>query len=296
MNAGLQSRPQAHSWTSATCEDSFAFYSITPLVVQRPRDHRLLIVIPVRRECCSWSCGSSARATYFTAATNTSVQQAQAGVDFVEARGTVVFEAGQQRAQLAVEILPGLTENAINQRAFAVVLEDPVKAIRASTVINIEPALATNIPLTASVSALSYPEVLITAIGLVMLVAWWIRERRCRLPRRGQAFRYKVLLLSRRNSGARHEMSEALSYGGENSGKKSGVRRSPRRGSSFKNWKWIMERRNSETTLAEGEEAADKKMELMHDADEDCESEDEGSDSERDFRQHLASIQCAGPR
>ncbi|KAG1710350.1 hypothetical protein DVH05_017354 [Phytophthora capsici] len=284
MSTSLRNHPQAQSWTSATCEDSFAFFSKTPLVVQQPRDHRLLIVLPVRRECCSRSCGSSARATYFTAASNISVQKAQAGVDFVEARGTVVFEVGQQRAQLAVEILPGLAENSTNQRAFAVVLETPMKAARASMDINIEPAPAAAIPPAWSANISSYSElVILSAIGVMMLVVWWIRAKRCRLWRRGQAFQYKVLLLSRRNSGASHEVTEAFTA------KKSGVRRTPRRVSSFKNWKAI---RKSEAAIAEGE-VADKKMALLKDADEDCEAEDGESDSERDLRQHLASIQCA---
>ncbi|EEY55961.1 uncharacterized protein PITG_08707 [Phytophthora infestans T30-4] len=96
------------------CLDSFAFFSNTPLVVQQPPARRLLVVIPLRRECCSRSCDSSARVTYFTALTSTSIHPAQAGVAFVESRGVVLFEAGQQRAQLA--------------RAFAVRLEAPMNA------------------------------------------------------------------------------------------------------------------------------------------------------------------------
>ncbi|EGZ11024.1 hypothetical protein PHYSODRAFT_450315, partial [Phytophthora sojae] len=109
------------------CANSFAFFSSSPLVVQQPPTHRLLVVIPVRRECCSWRCDSSARATYFTAPTSTTTDPAHAGVDYVEARGAVLFEVGQQRAQLA--------------RAFAVVLEAPANAstlLRASTEIVVE--------------------------------------------------------------------------------------------------------------------------------------------------------------
>lgn len=157
------------------CADSFAFFSSSPLVVQQPPTHRLLVVIPVRRECCSWRCDSSARATYFTAPTSTTTDPAHAGVDYVEARGAVLFEVGQQRAQLAVEVLPaedwtkesGDSTSSTLQRAFAVVLEAPANAstlLRASTEIVVEqtqPSKSTSVPAAAPTTSASY-----TVVGI----------------------------------------------------------------------------------------------------------------------------------
>ncbi|KAG3024563.1 hypothetical protein PC128_g11752 [Phytophthora cactorum] len=280
------------------CADSFAFFSSTPLVVQQAAAHRL-VVIPVRRECCSWTCDSSARATYSTALTSTSIQPARAGIDFVESRGAVLFEVGQQRAQLAVEVLPALADDwkdstIPTQRAFAVRLEASLNAsttVRASTEIIVEPTppwKTSSIPSTSTLSTSYIVVGVLAAAGLVVLVACWFRARLCRLPRRGRAFEYKLVLLPRRNSGISEDVLVSI---GDSSPKKSNKRRTPRRVSSFKNWRAFIEHRVSDHVVPEAEVVGkqEKKKESSEDADDD-------SESERDLREHLASIQSPSPR
>ncbi|GMF28476.1 unnamed protein product [Phytophthora lilii] len=296
--------------TDAQCADSFAFFTSTPLVVQKPKAHRLLVVIPVRRECCSWQCGSSARVVYFTAHTSTIIEPARSGVDYVEARGTVLFEVGQQRAQLAVEILPALVDDWIEvgnsthlyQRAFAVTLEAPSSTstlLRASTEIIVEPTL---LPKTATTSAASTVSVLrivlgvLAAAGVVVLIACWFRVRRCRLSRRSRAFEYKVLLLPRRDSGASEEIREALISTSGRATRKSGIRRTARRVSSFTKWSAKDRPKHEATDRVVPEEAvsavktAADKREKEKGSSEDAEDD---SEPERDLREHLASIQSS---
>lgn len=289
------------------CSDSFAFFSSSPLVVQQHPAHRLLVVIPVRRECCTWRCSSSARVTYFTAPTSATINPARAGVDFVEARGAVLFEVGQQRAQLAVEVLPALADDwkesedstsSPSQRAFAVVLEAPANTstlLRASTEIIVEPT-STSVPAAVPTTSASYTVVgILAAAGLAVLLVCWYRAWRCRLPRRSRAFQYKVLLLPRRNSGA----SEDISVSPRGSPvKKSGIRRSARRVSSFKNWRAVLERQRQEApdhVVPEDEVEKEAVDEQDKDTGSSEDAEDD-SEPEKDLREHLASIQSAGGR
>ncbi|OWZ02208.1 hypothetical protein PHMEG_00026271 [Phytophthora megakarya] len=289
------------------CVDSFAFFSSEPLVVQQPPAHRLLVVLPVRRDCCSWSCESSARVTYFTALTSTSLQPARAGVDFVESRGAVLFGAGQQRAQLAVEVLPALVDDwkvseepaSEHQRAFAVILEAPVNAPTtqiASTEIVVEPFLASksaNASTTSTRSAL-YAVVGVLTAGLVVLIVWWFRARHCRLPQRRRTFEYKVLF-PRRNSGA---SMEALVSSGCSTVKKSGMRRMARRVSSFKSWRVVIEQqRKREVSDRVSPEIEDLDLAGATNVDDNEPStdSDDDSESERELREHLASIQSLSP-
>ncbi|KAE8876645.1 hypothetical protein PF005_g3306 [Phytophthora fragariae] len=287
------------------CSDSFAFFSSSPLVVQQHPAHRLLVVISVRRECCSWRCSSSARVTYFTAPTSTTIKPARAGVDFVEARGAVLFEVGQQRAQLAVEVLPALAddwkESEDSQRAFAVVLEAPADTstlLRASTEIIVEPT-STSVPAAAPTTSASYTVVgILAAAGLAVLLVCWYRAWRCRLPRRSRAFQYKVLLLPRRNSGASEDIRNTSVSPRGSPVKKSGIRRSARRVSSFKNWRAVLERQRQEAPdhvvpEDEVEKVAVDEQDKVKGSSEDAEDD---SEPEKDLREHLASIQSAGGR
>ncbi|KAF4135447.1 hypothetical protein GN958_ATG15329 [Phytophthora infestans] len=275
------------------CLDSFAFFSNTPLVVQQPPARRLLVVIPLRRECCSRSCDSSARVTYFTALTSTSIHPAQAGVAFVESRGVVLFEAGQQRAQLAVEVLPALADSGtLAQRAFAVRLEAPMNAsttARLSTEIIMESASlskSTNISPGSTLASLVIMMGIISVAGLVVLAAYWFQVR-CSLPRRARSFEYKLVLLPRRRSGTSENFLVSI---GDSTPKKSSKRRTPRRVSSFKNWKTFIERCCSDHVVpgVEMKDKQDKEKKLSEDADDDIELE-------RGLIQHLASIQSPSP-
>ncbi|KAG7378290.1 hypothetical protein PHYPSEUDO_010278 [Phytophthora pseudosyringae] len=278
------------------CADSFAFVTSSPRVVHQPPTHRVLVVISVRRDCCSWTCEASARVAYFTAPTSTSVQPARAGVDFVESRGAVLFEAGQQRAQLAVEVLPARSPEWKESRAFAVILQAPANAsttVRASSEIIVEPT-----PAPAPTVSASHTVVGILAVaGLAVLAACWLRVRRCR---RGRAFQYKVLLLPRRDSGASEDSRESVAPCGGSLVKKREVRRPARRASSFRNWRAVTERRKSDGSdhvvpEVEGVHkgaigtALDERENTSEDADGD-------NDPERDLRKHLASIQSTSPR
>ncbi|KAG6622601.1 uncharacterized protein IUM83_05266 [Phytophthora cinnamomi] len=291
------------------CADLFAFFSSSPLVVQQPPAHRLLVVIPVQRECCSWRCESSARATYFTAPTSSAIEPARAGVDFVETRGAVLFEVGQQRAQLAVEVLPALASDWKEsddstppfQRAFTVVLEAPANAstlLRTTTEIIVEPTPASkgiSVPAPAASSSPYTVVGILAAAGLAVLVVCWFRARRCRLPRRSRAFEYKVLLLPRRNSGASEEVRHTSVSPRGSPVKKNGIRRAARRVSSFKNWRAVLERQRQEASdrvVPEDEvekSPVDKEKWSSEGAEDD-------SEPERDLREHLASIQSAGGR
>jgi hypothetical protein len=299
---------------AASCADSFAFFSSTPLLVQQPPAHRLLVVIPVWRDCCSWRCESSARVTYFTAPTGSTVEPARAGVDYVDVRGAVVFGVGQQRAQVAVEVLPASMDewqseesSPTHQRAFAIVLEAPVNtasSLRVSTEIIVEPASASKStslsPEPAVASSFTVVGIL-AAAGLMVLVAYWFRVKHCSLPRRSRAFEYKVLLLPRRDSGVSEETREALVLASGRIVKKSGVRRTARRVSSFRNWRAVADRPKAEVSdhvVPEGEEAmlkarqaaAHKERENMKGSSEDAEDD---SEPEKDLRKHLTYLQSA---
>ncbi|GMF32284.1 unnamed protein product [Phytophthora fragariaefolia] len=293
------------------CTDSYAFFSSSPLVVQQPPAHRLLVVIPVRRDCCSWRCDSSARATYFTAPTSTTIELARAGIDFIETRGEVLFEVGQQRAQLAVEVLPAIADTwqasdsspTFSQRAFAVVLEAPANSstlLRVSAEIIVEPTSTSISVPAAQVTSTSYYTVvgILAATGLVVLAVCWFRARRCHLPRRSRAFQYKVLLLPRRNSGASEDAAGTIVCSRGSPVKKSGIRRAARRVSSFKNWRAILEHQRagiSDRVVPEGEAAEGARSTVDKRDKEKGSSEDAEDDSEpeRDLRKHLASIQNA---
>ncbi|ETI54537.1 hypothetical protein F441_02632 [Phytophthora nicotianae CJ01A1] len=276
---------------SSECAVSFAFFTSTPLVVQQPSAHRLLVVIPVRRECCSWRCDSSARVMFLTAPTSTSIKPARPGVDFVESRGAVLFEVGQQRAQLAVEILPALADSdALTQRAFAVQLEASMNAstaIRASTeIIVASPSKSTNVVPASTVSTSFIAVWILAAAGLVLFVAYLLRVRHCCLPRRGRAFEYKLVLLPRRNSGISEDFRVSI---GDSSPKKSSKRRTPCRVSSFKGGKAFIERCGSDHVVPQVEGMDKQKQEEPL-------KDDYDGEAERDLRNHLASIQSPSPR
>ncbi|KAL4150815.1 hypothetical protein PRNP1_010212 [Phytophthora ramorum] len=288
-----------------SCTDSFAFFSSAPLVVQQPPAHRLLVIIPVRRDCCSWQCSSSARVTYFTTPTSTTFQPARPGVDFVEGRGAVLFDVGQQRAQVAVEILPALVgdwrpadSTPPYQRTFAIVLEAPANAsalVRVSTEIIVEPThVHKDISLPAAAPIISTVAGILAAAGLVALAVCWFRVQRCCLPRRARPFEYKVLLLPRRDSGASEETREVVTPTSTRPAKKSGVRRPAQRASSFKNWRAIAEHLRQETSgHVTPEDEGGEEVKAAVDEKGSSENAGDDSDPERDLRKHLASIQNA---